>query len=232
VTGEQKGLAGLIYLFQFENGELMQKFIYTDPFDRRDVYFYNIVSDANTMLVIGNRDNNYISYMYDVNKTDERYKIRTMEKDYNLLSVSYNSSNNDFLMVFNDKLVLNNKIVYGVEHSEDREVVFKDTFVYLIYNNKVDRIDLTPDVGSVFRFPVTLHGDGQDTKIVIKKEGIAQPIIRVGSKVLGIYSLGDYIYVSGAVAGDVVELNINGSTIDDISIYSEYSLVLDKKEDR
>jgi len=232
ITGEQKGLAGLIYLFQFENGELTQKFIYTDPFDRRDSYFYNIVSDNNTMLVIGNRDNNYISYVYDINKIDERYKVRTMEKDYNLLSVSYNSSNNDFLMVFNDKIVLNNKIIYGIENSEDREVLFKDRYVYLIYNNKVDRIDLTPDVGTVFRFPIILRGDGQDTKIVIKKEGTAQPIVRVGNKVLGIYSLGNYMYISGVVAGDIVELNINGSVIEDISIYSEYSILLDKKEDK
>lgn len=231
-TGEQKGLAGLVYLFQFENGELTQKFIYTDPFDRRDVYFYNIVSDANTMSVIGNRDGSYISYVYNINKIDERYKIKVMEKEFDLLSVSYNTSNDDFLLVFNDKLVLNNKIVYGIEYAENREVIFKENFVYLVYDNSVDRIDLTPDIGKVFKFSVSLHGDGQDTKIVIKKEGTELPIVRVGTKVLEIYTLSDYIYISGTVAGDIVELNINNTIIDDIAIYSEYSIILDKKEDQ
>lgn len=230
--GEQKGLAGLIYLFQFENGELTQKFIYTDPFDRRDIYFYNIVSDLNTLSIIGNRDGNYISYVYDNKKLDERYKVKMMEKEFDLLGVAYNNSTNDFLLVFNDKLVLNSKIVYGIEYSEDREILFKDNFAYCIYDRKVERIDVTPDIGSVFRFPVGIYGDGQDTKIVIKREGKEMPIVRVGNRVLDTYTLSNYIYISGTVSGDVVELNINGATIDDISIYSEYSVILGKKEDK
>jgi hypothetical protein len=230
-SGGQKGLAGLIYLYKFESGELVQKFIYTDPFDRRDVYFYNIVSDSKTMSVIGNRDGNYVSYVYNIDKLDERYKVKIMEKEFDMLSVSYNSTTDDYLMVFHDKLVLNNKIVYGTEYSEDREVLFKDNFAYCIYDKRVERIDITPDVGNVFRFPISIHGDGEDTKIIIKKDGTVLPIVRVGTKVLEVYSLADYIYVSGITSGDVVELNINGSTIDDISIYSEYSIKMNKKED-
>jgi len=230
--GEQKGLAGLLYAFQFENGELTQKFIYTDPFDRRDIYFYNIVSDANNMSIIGNKDGNYISYVYNIKKIDERYKIKIMEKDFNLLSVAYNNTNEDFLMVFNDKLVLNNRIVYGIEYSEDREILFKDNFAYCIYDRKVERIDITPDFGNVFRFQVGIYGDGQETKIIIKREGKELPIVRVGNRVLNTYVLSDYIFVSDAVAGDIVEVNINNATIDDISIYSEYSITLDKKEDK
>lgn len=228
---EQKGLSGLIYLFKFENGELTQKFIYTDPFDRRDVYFYDVVSDAHTVSVIGNRDGNYVSYVYDINHLDERFKVRSMEKDYSLLSVAYNNVSEDFLMVFNDKLVLNNKIIYGMDYSEDRDVIFKDTFAYLVYDTKVDRVNITPDIGNVFRFPINLYGDGHETKIVIKKEGSGMPTARVAGKLLETYTLADYVYISGTVAGDIVELNINGSVIDDIAIYSEYSITLDKKED-
>ena len=225
--GEQKGLSGLIYLFRFENGELTQKFIYTDPFDRRDVYFYDIVSDASTMSIIGNKDGNYISYVYNINKIDERYKTRMMEKEFDLLSVAYNTSTDDFLLVFNDKLVLNNKIVYGVDFSENRDVVFKDNFAYCIYDTYVDRIDITPQIGKVFKFPIVVRGDGQDTKIVIKKEGDALPIVRVGDRTLPLFVIANYIYVSGTVAGDIVELNINGCIIDDIAIYSEYSVPLE-----
>lgn len=225
--GEQKGLSGLIYLFRFENGELTQKFIYTDPFDRRDIYFYDIVSDASTMSIIGNKDGNYISYVYNINKIDERYKTRMMEKEFDLLSVAYNTSTDDFILVFNDKLVLNNKIVYGVDFSENRDVVFKDNFAYCIYDTYVDRIDITPQIGKVFKFPIVVHGDGQDTKIVIKKEGDALPIVRVGDRTLPLFVIANYIYVSGTVAGDIVELNINGCIIDDIAIYSEYSVPLE-----
>lgn len=224
--GEQKGLAGLIYLFHFENGELTQKFIYTDPFDRRDVYFYDIVSDATTMSVIGNKDGNYISYVYNINKIDERYKVKMMEKEFDLLSVAYNTTTNDFLLVFSDKLVLNNKVVYGLDYSENREIVFKDNFAYCIYDTQVERIDITPSIGKVFKFPVAIHGDGEDTKIVIKKEGEALPVARVRDKNLDLFVISNYIYIAGAVAGDVIELNINGTIIDDISIYSEYSLAL------
>lgn len=227
VGGEQKGLSGLIYLFRFENGELTQKFIYTDPFDRRDIYFYDIVSDASTMSIIGNKDGNYISYVYNINKIDERYKIRMMEKEFDLLSVAYNTSTDDFLLVFNDKLVLNNKIVYGVDFSENRDVIFKDNFAYCIYDTHVDRIDITPQIGKVFKFPIAIHGDGQDTKIVIKKEGDSLPIVRVGDRTLPLFVIANYIYVSGTVAGDIVELNINGCIIDDIAIYSEYSIPLE-----
>jgi hypothetical protein len=225
--GDQKGLAGLIYLFQFENGELRQKFIYTDPFDRRDVYFYDIVSDATTMSVIGNKDGNYISYVYNINKIDERYKVKMMEKDFDLLSVAYNSTSSDYLLVFNDKLVLNNKIIYGIDYSEDRDVIFKDNFAYCIYNNYVDRIDITPSIGKVFKFPIAVYGDGHDTKIVIKKEGEGLPTVRVGDRTLDLFVIGDYVYISGAVAGDIVELNINSTVIHDIAIYSEYSLALE-----
>lgn len=225
--GEQKGLSGLIYLFRFENGELTQKFIYTDPFDRRDIYFYDIVSDASTMSIIGNKDGNYISYVYNINKIDERYKTRMMEKEFDLLSVAYNTSTDDFILVFNDKLVLNNKIVYGVDFSENRDVVFKDNFAYCIYDTYVDRIDITPQIGKVFKFPIVVRGDGQDTKIVIKKEGDALPIVRVGDRTLPLFVIANYIYVSGTVAGDIVELNINGCIIDDIAIYSEYSVPLE-----
>jgi flagellar biosynthesis chaperone FliJ len=225
--GEQKGLAGLIYLFRFENGELTQKFIYTDPFDRRDIYFYDIVSDADTMTVIGNKDGNYMSYVYDIKKIDERYKIKMMEKEFDLLGVAYNITTNDFLLVFNDKLVLNNKIVYGIDYSENREVIFKDNFAYCIYDTHVERIDVTPSVGKIFKFPITVHGDGQDTKIIIKKEGEGLPLVSVGNKNLNLFTIADYIYISGAVAGDIVELNINGINIDDISIYSEYSIPLE-----
>ena len=68
---------------------------------------------------------------------------------------------------------------------------------------------------------------GQDTKIVIKKEGDALPIVRVGDRTLPLFVIANYIYVSGTVAGDIVELNINGCIIDDIAIYSEYSIPLE-----
>ena len=87
-------------------------------------------------------------------------RLEWWKKEFDLLSVAYNTSTDDFLLVFNDKLVLNNKIVYGVDFSENRDVVFKDNFAYCIYDTYVDRIDITPQIGKVFKFPIVVHGDG------------------------------------------------------------------------
>lgn len=226
--GEQKGLAGLIYLFKFENGELTQKFIYTDPFDRRDIYFYDIISDNKTLSVIGNKDGNYVSYMYNIDGLDDRYKVKIVPKESNLMSVAYNDVNEDTLMVFGDKLVLNNKIIYGIDYSTDRDIIFRDAYAYCIYNNRVDRINVSPDIGNVFRFPVGIQGDGDSINIIIKRDGKELPTAHVSGKILNVYTLANYVYLVGAVAGDIVELNINGATIDDIALYSERTILLDK----
>lgn len=226
--GEQKGLDDLIYLFEFKNGELLQKFIYTDPFDTRETYFYNITSDDKTMTVIGSKDGNHVSNVYDINNLDKIYKTRVLEKEAGLVSIEHNNVSDEYLLVFKDKIVLNGKVVYGLDYDEHRRVIFKDTYAYLIYDNVVERIDITVDTGNVFKFKVDPAGDGSEVKLIVKLNSKEMPVVRVADKALKTYRLLDYMVITGSVPGDTVEVNMNNSVIEDISSYHEYTLILDK----
>ncbi len=226
--GEQKGLDDLIYLFEFTNGELLQKFIYTDPFDTRETYFYNITSDDKTMTVIGSKDGNHVSNVYDINNLDKIYKTRVLEKEAGLVSIEHNNVSDEYLLVFKDKIVLNGKVVYGLDYDEHRRVIFKDTYAYLIYDNIVERIDITVDTGNVFKFKVDPAGDGSEVKLIVKLNSKEMPVVRVADKALKTYRLLNYMVITGSVPGDTVEVNMNNSVIEDISSYHEYTLILDK----
>lgn len=226
--GEQKGLDDLIYLFEFTNGELLQKFIYTDPFDTRETYFYNITSDDKTMTVIGSKDGNHVSNVYDINNLDKIYKTRVLEKEAGLVSIEHNNVSDEYLLVFKDKIVLNGKVVYGLDYDEHRRVIFKDTYAYLIYDNIVERIDITVDTGNVFKFKVDPAGDGSEVKLIVKLNSKEMPVVRVANKALKTYRLLNYMVITGSVPGDTVEVNMNNSVIEDISSYHEYTLILDK----
>lgn len=226
--GEQKGLDDLIYLFEFTNGELLQKFIYTDPFDTRETYFYNITSDDKTMTVIGSKDGNHVSNVYDINNLDKIFKTRVLEKEAGLVSIEHNNVSDEYLLVFKDKIVLNGKVVYGLDYDEHRRVIFKDTYAYLIYDNLVERIDITVDTGNVFKFKVDPAGDGSEVKLIVKLNSKEMPVVRVADKALKTYRLLNYMVITGAVPGDTVEVNMNNSVIEDISSYHEYTLILDK----
>lgn len=226
--GEQKGLDDLIYLFEFKNGELLQKFIYTDPFDTRETYFYNITSDDKTMTVIGSKDGNHVSNVYDINNLDKMFKTRVLEKEAGLVSIEHNNISDEYLLVFKDKIVLNGKVVYGLDYDEHRRVIFKDTYAYLIYDNLVERIDITVDTGNVFKFKVDPAGDGSEVKLIVKLNSKEMPVVRVADKALKTYRLLNYMVITGSVPGDTVEVNMNNSVIEDISSYHEYTLILDK----
>lgn len=226
--GEQKGLDDLIYLFEFKNGELLQKFIYTDPFDTRETYFYNITSDDKTMTVIGSKDGNHVSNVYDINNLDKIFKTRVLEKEAGLVSIEHNNISDEYLLVFKDKIVLNGKVVYGLDYDEHRRVIFKDTYAYLIYDNLVERIDITVDTGNVFKFKVDPAGDGSEVKLIVKLNSKEMPVVRVADKSLKTYRLLNYMVITGSVPGDTVEVNMNNSVIEDISSYHEYTLILDK----
>lgn len=226
--GEQKGLDDLIYLFEFTNGELLQKFIYTDPFDTRETYFYNITSDDKTMTVIGSRDGNHVSNVYDINNLDKIFKTRVLEKEAGLVSIEHNNISDEYLLVFKDKIVLNGKVVYGLDYDEHRRVIFKDTYAYLIYDNLVERVDITVDTGNVFKFKVDPAGDGSEVKLIVKLNSKEMPVVRVADKALKTYRLLNYMIITGSVPGDTVEVNMNNSVIEDISSYHEYTLILDK----
>ena len=226
--GEQKGLDDLIYLFEFKNGELLQKFIYTDPFDTRETYFYNITSDDKTMTVIGSKDGNHVSNVYDINNLDKIFKTRVLEKEAGLVSIEHNNVSDEYLLVFKDKIVLNGKVVYGLDYDEHRRVIFKDTYAYLIYDNLVERIDITVDTGNVFKFKVDPAGDGSEVKLIVKLNSKEMPVVRVADKALKTYRLLNYMVITGSVPGDTVEVNMNNSVIEDISSYHEYTLILDK----
>lgn len=226
--GEQKGLDDLIYLFEFTNGELLQKFIYTDPFDTRETYFYNITSDDKTMTVIGSKDGNHVSNVYDINNLDKIFKTRVLEKEAGLVSIEHNNISDEYLLVFKDKIVLNGKVVYGLDYDEHRRVIFKDTYAYLIYDNLVERIDITVDTGNVFKFKVDPAGDGSEVKLIVKLNSKEMPVVRVADKALKTYRLLNYMVITGSVPGDTVEVNMNNSVIEDISSYHEYTLILDK----
>lgn len=226
--GEQKGLDDLIYLFEFKNGELLQKFIYTDPFDTRETYFYNITSDDKTMTVIGSKDGNHVSNVYDINNLDKMFKTRVLEKEVGLVSIEHNNISDEYLLVFKDKIVLNGKVVYGLDYDEHRRVIFKDTYAYLIYDNLVERIDITVDTGNVFKFKVDPAGDGSEVKLIVKLNSKEMPVVRVADKALKTYRLLNYMVITGSVPGDTVEVNMNNSVIEDISSYHEYTLILDK----
>lgn len=226
--GEQKGLDDLIYLFEFKNGELLQKFIYTDPFDTRETYFYNITSDDKTMTVIGSKDGNHVSNVYDINNLDKIYKTRVLEKEAGLVSIEHNNVSDEYLLVFKDKIVLNGKVIYGLDYDEHRRVIFKDTYAYLIYDNIVERIDITVDTGNVFKFKVDPAGDGSEVKLIVKLNSKEMPVVRVADKALKTYRLLNYMVITGSVPGDTVEVNMNNSVIEDISSYHEYTLILDK----
>lgn len=226
--GEQKGLDDLIYLFEFKNGELLQKFIYTDPFDTRETYFYNITSDDKTMTVIGSKDGNHVSNVYDINNLDKIFKTRVLEKEAGLVSIEHNNISDEYLLVFKDKIVLSGKVVYGLDYVEHRRVIFKDTYAYLIYDNLVERIDITVDTGNVFKFKVDPAGDGSEVKLIVKLNSKEMPVVRVADKALKTYRLLNYMVITGSVPGDTVEVNMNNSVIEDISSYHEYTLILDK----
>lgn len=226
--GEQKGLDDLIYLFEFKNGELLQKFIYTDPFDTRETYFYNITSDDKTMTVIGSKDGNHVSNVYDINNLDKIFKTRVLEKEAGLVSIEHNNISDEYLLVFKDKIVLSGKVVYGLDYDEHRRVIFKDTYAYLVYDNLVERIDITVDTGNVFKFKVDPAGDGSEVKLIVKLNSKEMPVVRVADKSLKTYRLLNYMVITGSVPGDTVEVNMNNSVIEDISSYHEYTLILDK----
>lgn len=232
-SGEQKGLNGNVFLYGFKNGEIERHYIYEDPYDRRDVYFYDVISDSETLSLIGNRDGDYVSYIYDIDKLGESYRVRSIERESGLQEIIYNTSNDDYLMAFFNKIILNGKYIYGLNYEEDRKIIFKDKFVYLIYDKHVDRLNIELETGNVFKFPINILGEGYEPKLIIKRDSMSAeiPVVRVPGKVLKTYTLLDYIYVDGIVSGDHVELNINGSIIDDIAVYSEYSVSLKKEKD-
>ena len=61
------------------------------------------------MTVIGSKDGNHVSNVYDINNLDKIFKTRVLEKEAGLVSIEHNNISDEYLLVFKDKIVLMEK---------------------------------------------------------------------------------------------------------------------------